>query len=229
MHYSERDRLLDPAPMYLEMGIERLDTGVLHAAIRTDMHGCKGKMLDWWFGWFDSTEKYVWWHPNDHVFSSWDDAWSPGSYIGSTNVVKERLSTPEVHDLHIHFLDPASVFGADVLAEAFDKNKVSAVVIAQSGRGEEPFRDEHGRPAGAVLCHVMCDTEWGAVLRSHFWLGEGIPIDDPAKLAELIPDEAGFGVVRHAYNEFSYLSRFLPSLYLAERREIEIPRTPWPV
>ncbi|NOX29606.1 MAG: hypothetical protein GXP35_06110 [Actinobacteria bacterium] len=228
MQFADRKRLLDPSPLPLEMGYERLDTGVLHIAVRTDMPGCKGKMLDWWFGWFDNTQKYVWWHPTDHVSSSWDDAWSPGSYVGSTNIVKERMSTPEVHDVHIHFLDPADVFGADELARAKAEGKVSAIVVAQTGIGEEPFRDEQGRPCGAFLCHVVRDTEWGAVLRSHFWLGEGGPLDDPDILAEVIPDEAGPGIVRHAYNEFTYLSHLLPSLYIAERRDIEAPRDPWP-
>jgi len=33
--------------------------------------------------------------------------------------------------------------------------------------------------------------------------------------------------MKHAYSEFFYLSRFLPSLYIAERRESEQIPLPW--
>ena len=39
--------LLDPAPMRLETGIQRREDGTLLVAVRTDLHGCKGRMLDW--------------------------------------------------------------------------------------------------------------------------------------------------------------------------------------
>src|SRR5574341_1931697 len=57
---------------------------------RTDMHGCKGAMFEWWFGWGPLTREYVWWHPVDHVFSEWLDL-TPGNGIGSTHIVDERL------------------------------------------------------------------------------------------------------------------------------------------
>jgi hypothetical protein len=33
--------------------------------------------------------------------------------------------------------------------------------------------------------------------------------------------------MKHAYSEFFYLSRFLPSLYIAEQRELEAVPVPW--
>jgi hypothetical protein len=33
--------------------------------------------------------------------------------------------------------------------------------------------------------------------------------------------------MRHATSEFTYLSRFLPSLYIAEQRETEAVPDPW--
>jgi hypothetical protein len=47
MDFSEAPRLLDASPLRLELGIERLASGVLHVAARTDMHGCSGAMFDW--------------------------------------------------------------------------------------------------------------------------------------------------------------------------------------
>ena len=90
METSEFDRLLDPEPMPLEMGVERLGSGVLHVAVRTLMPGCSGAMFTWWFGWGCDTQQYAWWHPGDHVSSRWD-AWQPGRNIGSEHVVEERL------------------------------------------------------------------------------------------------------------------------------------------
>jgi DAPG hydrolase PhiG domain len=63
-------------------------------------------------------------------------------------------------------------------------------------------------------------------LRSNFWLGWGLPLS-PGELAEEIPDALGLNLMKHAYTEFHYLSRFLPSYYIAERREVETPPLPW--
>ena len=38
MTFDEVDRLLDPSPLPLETGYERLADGVLHVAARTDLH-----------------------------------------------------------------------------------------------------------------------------------------------------------------------------------------------
>jgi DAPG hydrolase PhiG domain len=57
------------------------------------------------------------------------------------------------------------------------------------------------------------------VLRSRFWLGADAP--------EPVPEPVGLGLMQHAYTEFHYLSKFLPSLYIAENRETEDPPFPW--
>ena len=40
-------------------------------ASRTTMIGCKGDMIDFWFGFLRTTEQYEWWHPKDHVWCEW--------------------------------------------------------------------------------------------------------------------------------------------------------------
>jgi len=69
MRLSEAGALLDPAPLELEMGYERSPDGVLHVAVRTDLHGCTGEMFEWWFRFRPGTQQYIWWHPVDHLFS----------------------------------------------------------------------------------------------------------------------------------------------------------------
>ena len=227
MDFSQATRLLEPAPLRLEMGIERLASGVLHVAARTDMHGCSGRMFDWWFRWFHTTQHYVWWHPVDHVSSTWE-SWAPGRYVGATHVVEERLSGPDVHRIHVHFLEPAEVFGAGACEQKLADGSISAAVVASTGIGAEPARDERGRPIGGRLAHVARDTSFGCTLRSHFWLGHDLAgRAEPAQIAALAPDELGFGLLRHAYNEFTFLSRILPALYVAENRERERPVLPW--
>jgi hypothetical protein len=214
----EAQVLLDPKPLPLEMGIHRLTSGQLHVAARTDMYGCKGEMFEWWFRFAPDTQQYAWWHPLDHVSSAWRET-NPRTFIGSTHVVEEKLGGDEVLKLHIRFEDPAGTFGEDAVRAAREQGHVSALVCGHVGFGDDFPRDDAGRPIGGRLAHVARDTEWGMVLRSRFWLGIGAP--DP------VPDEAGLGLMQHAYTEFHYLSKFLPSLYIAENRGAVEPPFPW--
>jgi hypothetical protein len=219
MEFSEVKRLLNPEPMPLEMGIERVDDDVLHVAVRTLMPGCTGAMFQWWFGWGAKTREYLWWHPEEHVFSDWLDLPADGSGIGSEHVVKEQLGGEEVHDLRIKFHDPVEIFGAD-LAAARKLNDVSATVTANTGMGENPPRTEDGRPLGGRLVHVGRDTDFGLQLRSHFFLGWGLP-------DVRVPDEAGLGLIKHSYAEWLHLARFLPALYAGENRDRVRPPEAW--
>ena len=217
--------LLDPGPLSLEMGVQRLDSGVLHVAARTDMPRCKGRMFEWWFRFAPDTEQYAWWHPIDHVSSAWAET-SPRTHVGSTHLVEERLGGEEVYALQIHFVDAAEIFGAEAVEAARASGDVSAIVAAQIGIGEEPARDERGRPNMGRMAHIARDTADGMVLRSRFWLGAGLDAP-PEQLREAIPDAIGLGLMRHAHTEFKYLARFLPSLYIAEQRDSEAVELPW--
>ena len=59
MQLSDANRLLDTAPMALETRCERLPSGALHVACRTDLHGCTGEMFGWWFRFRSDTQKYI--------------------------------------------------------------------------------------------------------------------------------------------------------------------------
>lgn len=214
-------RMLDPAPLSLEMGVVRLDSGVLHVAARTDMFNCSGKMFEWWFRFACDTEQYSWWHPLDHGESRWVET-SPTTHIGSTHLVNERLG-PDApfEDLQIHFVDPTELFG-DAYTNALDNGDISAVVAAQLGFGPEPLKDERGRPNMGRMAHIARDTPDGMVLRSRFWLGEGTGA--PAEvLRAMIADETGLGLLHHAHTEFKYLARILPPLYAAQTKETVVP------
>jgi hypothetical protein len=225
MELREIDALLDPRPLPLEMGVERLPSGALHVAVRTPMAGCKGRMLTWWFGWLETSQHYSWWHPADHVSSAWEN-WAPGRYIGAVHVVEERLGGEEVYPLRIQFREPEEFFTPAVLREAMASGKVSAVVSGRVGVGREVERDAAGRILGGRLFHVARDTAYGMTLRSHFYLGADLP-GTPEEVARAVPEAMGLGLMQHSHSEFAFLARFLPALYHAENRDREEIPFPW--
>ena len=109
MQLSDVNRLLDPAPMPMETGYERLPDGVLHVACRTDLHGCTGEMFGWWFRFRPDTQKYIWWHPVDHSFSDWIGGGS-GTHVGSIHQVEERFTGLPAEKRLIQFRDNAEFF-----------------------------------------------------------------------------------------------------------------------
>ena len=82
---------------------------------------------------------------------------------------------------------------------------------------------------GSRLFHIARDTPWGCALRSHFYLGHDLPAQgkSPAEVAAAVPDIAGIALLQHCYNEFTFLSRFLPSLFIAENRATHPVTVPW--
>jgi len=228
MKFDELSSVLNPDPLPLEMGYERLKDGSLHVAARTDMPGCTGEMFQWWFRWFNTTQHYIWWHPGDHVYASWDENWKAGiSYVGSTCTVDEKLAGDEVYRLLIHFVEPEEFFGSARYNDALDAGDVSGAVTAMVGVGPDaPIIN--GQPRGGRLAHIVRDTPTGCTLRSHFYLGTDLVGHVPAEeIAAMIPDEMGQGLLKHAYTEFTFLSRILPALYVAENRERRPVRLPW--
>ena len=77
--------------------------------------------------------------------------------------------------------------------------------------------------------HVGRDTQWGLALRSHFYLGTDLPAVGltPADVEREVPTQLAVGLLQHAYNEFTFLSRILPGLYAAEHRDENPPVAPW--
>ena len=207
MQLAEADRLLEPGYLDLESGWVRLEDGQLHVAAWTTMFGCKGRMVEWWFGYLRTTEQYKWWHPGDHVWCEWIGERGTGKFVGGTHNVHEYIGG-ELQKLKIHFRDPGEYLDASRLAEA----GITAAVCARVGLLDAPVWAGH-------LIHLCRDTDYGCEMRSRFWLGDL----DPAELAAdreariaLFPDRAGEGLLRHCHEEMSYLAGFLPELHARE-------------
>ncbi|EGE9946425.1 hydrolase [Salmonella enterica] len=208
------DDMLNPYPMRLETGISRLKSGALVVAIRTDLHGCKGRMLDWWFKQFDSNQHLSWWHPLDHVeYRGWDQHWQKGkNYVGATVRAVEALGDILPVPAIIKFHKPSELFAPDLYQKALENGHVSTAVYGCIGFGDNVTIDENGDPKDGLMVHVVRDTSYGAVLRSRFIFGQ-----NACSIVQEQPDGIGFGLLMHCYTEFSYLSKLLPSLYWGDK------------
>ncbi|WP_250255157.1 hypothetical protein [Chryseobacterium sp. Marseille-Q3244] len=213
--FRDINTLLSPKPIALEAGIRRLENGMLHIAMRNVLHNCKGKMLDWWFKYFETTADLKLWHPHDHVeHGGWDSKWIKNeNYIGATIHATESLGDIPPVPATIKFHDPAEIFDADILKQAYADKAVSAVVYARIGFGKDTLINTNGDPIDGYMFHVVRDTGQGCTLRSHFYLGALI-----ADSENPLSDEVGFGLMEHCYSEFTYLAQVLPSLYYAENK-----------
>lgn len=228
MKLSDVSPLLQAVPMRLETGYERFEDGVLHVACRTDLRGCSGAMFEWWFRSRPNTQQYIWWHPIDHVSSEWAEG-KPDTHVGSIHVVEEYFTGLPAAKLSIQFRDATEFFDASAYKAARQSGAVTGAICACIGLSHEPARNPEGRVLGGRLLHIARDTPWGCALRSHFYLGQDLPAlgQSPVQVEAIFPDEFGRALLQHCYNEFTFLSRFLPSLYIAENRSaLKIP-TPW--
>lgn len=212
------DDLLSPEPLRIEMGIIDSPDSRLTVAVRTDMNGCEGKMIDWWFRFFETTEHIKWWHPLDHVsFQGWDKHWKKGDqYIGATVEATEKLAQFPAVRAQLKFHDAHDFFTTNAIEHAHKHQWVSAVICSSIGFGDQIILDEDGDPTDGEMLHLARDTDFGCVLRSRFLLGKRSPVSESIAL----------NLMRHCYNEFTYLSHFLPSLYHAENPRTSTPR-PW--
>lgn len=153
MNLDNIDALLSPAPVPLEMGYERLADGSLHIAARTDMHACTGEMFEWWFRWRCDTQKYVWWHPIDHVSSEWAGTLSETTHVGSEHIVVEKLTDVPASELLIQLRDPHELFDPELYDKARGNGDISSAIVGRVGSSHQtPARRERQsprRPPGA--------------------------------------------------------------------------------
>ncbi len=207
MELRDANDLLKPGHLDLESGTLRLPDGQLLVAAWTTMAGCRGKMVEWWFGYLETTEQYKWWHPVDHVWCEWVGERGTGRFIGGTHHVHEYIGG-ELQKLKIRFREPADYLDTSRFSEA----GVAAAICARVGPLEGPVWAGH-------LIHFCRDTDYGCEMRSRFWLGDFDPLEvapDRESRIQLFPDRVGKGLLKHCAEEMTYLAGFLPGLYAKE-------------
>lgn len=206
MRLDQAGELLEHFYLPFESGWQRMEDGTIHVAARTHMIGCKGSMVEWWFGFIHHTEQYKWWHPRDHLFSDWQGERGTGRFVGGTHLVHEYIG-PDIYKLKINFRDPAAILDP----AQFEHSHVSAAVYGRVGDLEQ----EGDRGWFGHLLHLVHDTPEGCVMRSRFWLGlldDGVALS-PEELRRAVPDKLGAGLHAHASEEMSILAGFLPTVY----------------
>ena len=170
----------------------------------------------------------LWWHPVDHISSDWLQG-QPGTHIGSTCKVQERFTGTPAQQLLIQFREPAEFFSAAALSAARANQAVSGLVCGRAGASWRAPRNPAGQMLGSRMVHLCRDTAWVTVLRSHFFLGRDLPLSGKSAdhIAQAIPDAAGAPLLAHCHNKFMFLSRFLPSLFIAENKASQPVQLPW--
>ena len=204
MELTDANDLLKPGYLDLESGYVRLPDGQLHVAAWTTMFGCKGRMVEWWIGFLETTEQYKWWHPKDHVWCEWIGERGTGKFIGGEHHVHEYIGG-DLQKLKINFREPAEYLDTARFAEA----GITGAACARVGLLDSPVWAGH-------IIHLCRDTDYGCEMRSRFWLGDVDPPElapDATARVNLFPDSAGEGLLKHCHEEMSYLAGFLPELY----------------
>lgn len=191
MLIEEVNQLLEPGYQSTETGYFRLPNGQMYVTVLTRMPRCKGKMVDWWFGYLDGTEKYKMWDPKSHLFLEWDEHWRPGHYIGASHTIEEMMGE-RVFKAKVHFCEPSDFFDTS----RFEEANVGAAICADGYDRKKDCLDAH-------LIHFVRDTDFGCEMRSRFWLYEA-------------PDKAGAELMQHCIEEMGTLADFLPDLYAKE-------------
>lgn len=221
MRFCESEALLDSAPLMMETGVERLESGGIHIAVNSLLENITAKMLDYWFGMGCNSDEYRLWHPGAHIHSEWTE-FEPyhkeGSVIGTTHKAIERMGGIPTQAT-LKYLDAHEIYG-EKLDEAKARGDADVVLYACCAMGDwdKCVRDEEGRPVGGQYVGVGRDTPYGLVLRNHYWLGDTLPFPKE-QIEQMFPIQMGLNVMNHDMNEFHILSKVIPSYYLRDNWE----------
>ena len=211
-----------PTPGYAEgddgfqSEVRRLPNGIYEVSALTEMPGVSAEMVRWWFGdYLQTSEHYQRWHPTAHVWMDWENK-TAGEYVGASHLVHEYLGD-DLSKLRIQFVPPEDILGPVVLADD------DVAVCAKAGLLEQPLN-------GGKMCHIIRNTEYGAEMRSRFWLGmvakrngnetvasiEGIVANTYLARKIGVRQSTALDLTHHAIEEMGSLAEFLPELYASE-------------
>jgi hypothetical protein len=214
--------ILDEGYTGFETGVERQSNGVYKVRALTRMPEVKAEMVRWWFAdYMQTTEHYMRWHPKAHKWMDWENK-SPGEIIGAAHLVHETIGRdPTVHKFRIQFVEPTEIL------PDWEDAPGKAAICAYAGALEEPMNF-------STMCHILRDREFGAEMRSVFWMGhvskraevsgsnervwspEGMAGNTWLARNLLIDEEMATNLMTHAIEEMGILADFLPELYAQE-------------
>ncbi len=171
------DRLLDPAPLPAENGWCTLADGVGYVAVRTEMPGVTGEMVDWWFDWHPrDAVRYRLWHPLAHHDNSLEVPPTRGAkaHWGAVHHPVEDVGSERVR-ARIEFRPPMEM---GLSTDGLEDPAVATIVCGYAG-------DDRRRVRHSPMIHAFLRDSGGVVLRSRFWLGAALRPYLPGPLAAL--------------------------------------------
>jgi len=234
--FGDATQLLRGGQLALESGLARCADGSVYVATSSVLRGCTGVMLQWWFTFCDRGSLYRLWHPEDHVWCTWNPEYLhtasnlrvAGHERGNSHVVVEHMgkfANNPAEDLHIDFVDPAE-WG--FTPAACQEAGVRAVFCMRVHVLREPGL---GHLRTGYVVHIARDAADGdgIELRSRFWLAKDVCVVGQAvflphcvanwlvsrrfaKVATL-PMTRAASVWRHATEEFRVLGNILAELF----------------
>lgn len=216
---TDSDRLLDPAPLQPETGWCWLPDGVGYVAVRTEMPGVTGEMLDWWFDWHaDDPIRYRIWHPLAHIGNTIErpPQRRAKAHWGAVHHPVEDVGTGAVN-ARIEFHSPMEM---GMTTDALADQNVATVVCGYAG-------DDTRRVRHTPMFHVVLKQPQGVVMRSRFWLGATLQpygpagpiarpiINRPVIRRAALPRELPRALATHCAEEYANLAALLPELWAA--------------
>lgn len=193
-----------------ENGYSFEDDGSVNIACLTKMPGVTPAMWHWWFGWHGcAANRYKLWHPKAHVSAQWKDGdQSLEAYINRTSLIEEYIGT-KLEKASIQFFDPCTI--------GLQNTEDTVYICARIGYTSLPVNF-------GWLIHQVRKTEYGAEMRSRFWIGgQYIQIRLGGSVSKYISSllqklvkpgkQQAIDLLMHCSEEMNHLAAFLPSLY----------------
>ncbi|MDD4370076.1 MAG: phloretin hydrolase [Anaerostipes sp.] len=221
---EHRNKLLDSTPVVGDTGYGIFKDGTGYVANVTSMPNVTPEMFYWWFAWHPLEDlRYKIWFPEAHFYArtmnreqALDETLSMRHRIwDTTHLICENVVTG-AEDIVLDFLSPDRM-GFD---ESLLDEHTTAMVCA-NGHPKFP-----GQGLNCVMAHVLRQGNNGYELRSQFWIGYQIVNRNLCRVIPedvSIPLEGAKALFSHCCEEFSNLSRFLPSLYEEESPKPFLP------
>ena len=233
LSFDDAFKMQQPGYLDMEHGYVRNKDGTYYVCCLTDLGTeCTGEMVDWWFSHVESTERYKWWHPRDHISSDWDLQYFSvmpenrhcGHYIDHVHKVKETVGGV-AKNLEIVWQRPSKFFDVAKFAAA-------GITACLCGR---VYSEEAGLGVLAIgwLVHMVRKIGNRSEMRSRFWLGHVYMTEDMDNVVSAwcvnwfanthlfrslkMSDSTADGVWTHCAEEMNCLKAFLPSLYAKEQ------------